>query len=696
MTTLRKRFSKGWGIAVVVAFGAGAVAYAQNNVQTPPTEYVYNQKQYPQGFDNYLMATYHYNGKHTFNLRNYVVSETVGMVRSVKVNPSGTSFAVLYHKGKVGRVAIFDLWKAKHKLFEFKDIDNVSAVAYTLDAKNIILATDTKILFYDARTYQHVASIDAPFAATSIAVSPNNYSLAATDGLHLIVWNMETRTIRKEFHLNESINDITFSNDSRSFAVLTADGVLSTYDAQSFMISQNYDAMGNAIACAFHPEGKYMAVVCSEKRIAIVNLMDNTSRSYIDNGIGGIADIRFVNDRDGKIFMVYNTASNITYKLMSELAPNYTKLLADELDEKMNEWMKQMPNETLEEYRLRVNEDTRMAQMRLFEQEIATRMADNLVSMSEVSLGNYNLESNMLAVNFDNMPPIYLDVPSNEVNDFMNPQSLEFQNTKYGLTSSDKFELIYADVYNKVSGKTYVYDNLERRSLDYLKLDEDFVPLEVIQQSNMQELKLQEIKENVISMAKERNSISDHTNIAVKTNVVSSTDAGGRKIMNYVTDFSYTVEAGFSGQEDFGPGKYKSEHSGAAMSMLSIMKQAFEGEFAPYVKSGKKLLVKITGMADALPINGRIAYDGCYGDYTDEPVYKNNDLSSISVTKADGITQNEQLAFLRALGVKDYITENIAGFSTMNTDYKYCIEVTSGKGGEYRRINVQLTFVDAF
>ena len=68
-----------------------------------------------------------------------------------------------------------------------------------------------------------------------------------------------------------------------------------------------------------------------------------------------------------------------------------------------------MPGETLEEYNLRVNDETRAQQMRLFEQEIATRMADNLVEKSEVTLGNYNPNSNMLAVDFNTMPTIYLN-----------------------------------------------------------------------------------------------------------------------------------------------------------------------------------------------------------------------------------------------------------------------------------------------
>lgn len=256
--------------------------------------------------------------------------------------------------------------------------------------------------------------------------------------------------------------------------------------------------------------------------------------------------------------------------------------------------------------------------------------------------------------------------------------------------------MIYADVYNKVSGKTYVFDNLDRQSLDYLRSDENFVPLDLVQQSNMEELKLQEIKERIVSLAKQQNTISNHTQISVNARIVSDQDAEGKKIMNYKINFAYEVEKGFSAQEDFAPGKYKIGESGAARSMLAIVKTAFENDFAQYVKPGKKLRVRITGMADALPINGKIVYDGCYGDFVNEPVYKNNDLSNITVTQEEGVTQNEQLAFLRATGVKEYINENIPAFGKMNIDYRQNIEVTAGKGGEFRRITVEFTFVDAF
>ena len=669
---------------------------SQTNTPTESKDYVYKQKVSPTDMDNYLFSTYYYNEKKVYNLRNLLQSSSSSPIVSLKINPSGTSYAVLSKNGDKGKVCIYDLWKSKQLLHEFREVKNPTAICYSHDAKQIAIAEDNNILFFNARTYEQIGKMEVPFTPSDLLMSPENYFLVTANNNQVHVWNMESKNIRKEFELDVTINDIAFSDNGDTFAILTEDGLLTTYDTKHFFILQSYDAMGNAKACHFHPEGKYVSVVTGDTRISIINLMDNTDRSYIDNEEGGISTSKFVKDGKKQIYLSYNTSNSITYKLMSALAPFYTKLLADELEERMTDWMKQMPGETLEEYNLRVNEETRAKQMLLFEQEIATRMADNLVQMSEVSLGNYNPESNMLAVNFNTMPTIYLEVPSEDIADFMDPGSLEFRNAKYGLTANDKFELIYADVFNKTSGKTYTFNNLERRSLDFLKSDDSFVPLDLIQQSNMEELKLQEIKENIVNLAKQKNTISDHTNIEVNARVISDVNADGKKVMNYRINFSYVVEKGFSAQEDFAPGKYKAEQSGAAASMLSIIKEAFETEFAPYVKSGKKLVVKITGMADALPINGKIAYDGCYGDFINEPVYKDNNLSSITVTKAEGITMNEQLAFLRAEGVRNYISTNIDGFSTMNTSYQHYIEVTEGKGGEYRRINVELTFVDAF
>lgn len=708
---------------------------AAQTEQPAGQEYVYKQKAAPLGIDNYLFSTYYYNEKNTYNLRGARQSSSSGEVIDLKINPSGSSFAVLSVKGKGASVssmlkgkvtafagllgskkkgepapvnqqkveggetavAIYDLWTANRLLYELKEVERPTAICYSPDAKRMVIATaGGQLLFFDTRKYQLQDKIELPFTATKLAMSSNNYFLAAANGEKVIIWNIENKSVRKELLLENPVNGFAFSNDCSTFALLTAGGLLSTYDTKTFFIQQSLDAMGVARNCHFHPDGKYLAIVTGDTRISIINLLDEQDRTYIDNPMGGILDVRFVKDGKKRTFVAYNTTNAIHYKQMNILPPFYAKLMGDELNERMNDWLKMMPGETLDEYNLRVNDDTRAKQMLLFEQEIATRMADNLLTRSEVSLGNYNPESGMLAVDFNTMPSIYLDVPKDEIDDFMNPGNLEFRNATYGLTKNDKFELVYADVYNKVSGKTYIFDNRDRQSLDYLQSSDSFVPMELVRQSNMEELKLQEIKENIVELAKKKNTISDHTKISVDARVVPDVDANGEKIMNYKVGFAYQVEKKFSVLEDFAPGKYKVEQSGAAMSMLSIVKTAFESEFAQYCKEGKKVIVKITGMADALPINGKISYDGSYGDFINEPIYKNNDLSNITVTQASGITENEQLAFLRAEGVREYISHRIPAFKSMNTDYRQYIEVTEGKGGEFRRINVEFTFIDAF
>ena len=71
-------------------------------------------------------------------------------------------------------------------------------------------------------------------------------------------------------------------------------------------------------------------------------------------------------------------------------------------------------------------------------------------------------------------------------------------------------------------------------------------------------------------------------------------------------------------------------------------------------------------------------------------------MTTLNVTSATGITTNEQLAFLRAMGVKDYVEHNINELQSMQTEYDCYINVSNVRGAEYRRIGIKFVFVDAF
>lgn len=651
----------------------------------------------PEGLANYYSGYYFYNGKEIYNMRNYLMHTGNG-IKSLIINPSGSSYAFIDNKKEKNTVDVFSLINkdiqmgkiSTNKLFK------PLAICYAPDAKYLyVMGSDSKIHLYETRKTKEVKSFSINESASRLDASPNGFFLLASDKNKIQIINLESQTVRTTLSLKADIKDIAFSSNSKLMAVLTADGVCDVYDTKTFTVSKHYDAMGIAEKCYFHPENKYLAIVTGDQRVAFINLLNDDDRQYVDAKQGNIKYINFSKNVKDDIYLVHNYNSGITFTPVAFLSPNRQEKLKDELNSRMDEWMKRMDGETLDDYNARVNEQSRLKQMRLFETQIATNMADNLLTTSDVKLGNYNSEMNMLTLEFNNMPSIYLTVPVSEL-EGMDAGSLEFTNTQYGLNDKDEFELVYTEVINKKTGKKYVFDNTERKSLAFLESDDNFVPFEQLQGAKMEELKLEEIKNKILKNAQEQNVISDHTKIDVHTKVANGVDASGKNIFNYDVDVSYTVDEEYSAKDDFAPGHFKTEESNAAQAMLAIVKKALEEDFAKYTAEGKQVKIQITGMADALPFSRTVAYDGCYGDFEQEPVHKNGELSNITVTKATGISENEQLAYLRAMGVKNYIEQNIPALQKMKTSYDTYIQISENKGGEYRRIGVKFTFIDVF
>lgn len=684
---------------ILLALSCSLLVTMNGFAQTDNTEdkpIIYEQKQPPVGLDNYQAGFYYYNGKNVYTMRSFKVASGTD-IKSLKINPAGSSYAYIDTKKDKSAVVINDLWKANKELgkLESKDYQPL-AICYSADSKTLFMtASDNTIKMFDTKTLKELSKLNAENTTTRLDASPNGYYLLGSDDNNIVVYNVEAQSVRTRLSSPAAIKDIAFSQNSKLLAVLTADGCCKVYDTRTFQVKYSYESLGIAESCFFHPENKYLAVVTGDQRVAIINILNNKDRHYIDAVSSGVNYVNFVKNTGNGIYLVYNTSNSIVFNPVFFLSPNRQQLLTEELNSRMEEWEKRMDGESLEDYNLRVNDETRMQQMRLFEQDIATRMADNLMSMSEVSLGNYNQEMGMLTLDFNTMPSIYLSVPADQLSDFSDPSVLQFTNNKYCVNDNDEFELVYTEVVNTKTGKKYVFDNTERKSLAFLESDENFVPFEQLQMSQMETLKLEEIKNDIVANAKAKNLISDHTKIDVKTKVVNSVNDMGNKIANYEVSVSYTVGDEYSAKDDFGSGKFKTEESNAAKSMLAVVKQALEDDLSKYVVAGKQVKVMVTGMADATPFSRTVAYDGCYGDIEREPVYKDGQLNNITVTRATGISDNDQLAFLRASGCKDYMVKNIPSLSTMKTTYDTSIEVSSKAGSKYRRIGVKLTFVDA-
>lgn len=170
---------------------------------------------------------------------------------------------------------------------------------------------------------------------------------------------------------------------------------------------------------------------------------------------------------------------------------------------------------------------------------------------------------------------------------------------------------------------------------------------------------LEALREQMI----ESRQLASSTELNVKPSIERAIAADGSEEVNLNLQVAYQtkkekheVTAGVSSiTDDFAPGAYKAVSSKACMMACNFLKEKAENELADYFEPGGRVTIKITGETDASKINGRIAYKGEYGEFDDELAYLNGLPTGISISKVSGITNNGQLAFLRAKGVEDFV-----------------------------------------
>ena len=653
-------------------------------------------------FDNTTFCTAYLSDGALYTMRDIAIND-VRKIERIVFNPTGSSIALLRAKNPISIYSFRDrnkkLFELKEKRKKLKAKPMPVSMCYSADARSFIVGNSLgEIVIYDTKEYMSLAYIQGEAPATALAMSSNNYFIAAAAGQNINIWNFQTKELRKAIPMPAVVKEVTFSPDAALLAVTTDDNHLTIIDTKNWDKVDIFDKLGGTLSSpSFHPEGKYISVVKDGKNIEIINLKNGVVEQDIVDPTGGVTGGRFFkNNQNSEVFLLTNRTKQMVFWDANGLNPFYGKIMGREVDAKMNEWVKMMQGESLEDYAIRVNDETRIKQQQLFAQEVATALAGDRISMDNPFIDGYDASNNMLNIGFKGLPSIGLEVPSNEAGDFKDGK-MKFSNAVYVLNDKDEFELAYVEVTNETTNKVYIYDNIGRTKLTALEADENFVPLEIMQQATREEAQLAEIKEQVIEEKKQDKLITDNTQINVKTEVLPGVDANGKKILNYKVGYQYEViNKEFSAKEDFPSGGYNIERSNAAMSLMKIIKNAFEGDFAKYLSEGKQVKVIITGSADAAPIRGRLAYDGRYGEFVDEPYYKDGNLDNITVTKAGGITQNEQLALMRAAGVKTYIEKNVTTLGNTKNEYEYHVEVAKERGGEFRKINVEFVIMDAF
>jgi len=112
-------------------------------------------------------------------------------------------------------------------------------------------------------------------------------------------------------------------------------------------------------------------------------------------------------------------------------------------------------------------------------------------------------------------------------------------------------------------------------------------------------------------------------------------------------------------------------------------------EISKYYKIDKaKSKIRITGTADGLKISRPIKYSGEYGNFIEDKYFSERERTNkvLRMKEGDYIKNNEQLAFLRAFGMKKAFIDDFK--NEPNIDL--IIDVHEKLGPEFRNINIEI------
>jgi hypothetical protein len=189
-----------------------AIACCGSSVVAQRLDYNYGRKLTPVGFSTTSFVPYDYVNNEVSTLAGAVITKTGLSIRDIQVNPTGASVAVLSNTKKATELAVYSTTASEDVLYKFKNklYGPASAIAYTADARKLVVAHGTKAVIYD-QLFTVLGTFDLPYEPTMMQLSDNNYFLAITDGHHVNVINFETYADRKSWNFDSTVNDFAFS-----------------------------------------------------------------------------------------------------------------------------------------------------------------------------------------------------------------------------------------------------------------------------------------------------------------------------------------------------------------------------------------------------------------------------------------------------------------------------------------------------
>ena len=209
---------------------------------------------------------------------------------------------------------------------------------------------------------------------------------------------------------------------------------------------------------------------------------------------------------------------------------------------------------------------------------------------------------------------------------------------------------------------------------------------------------MQRYAERTLASLPNDQKLYDENYIKVEADLVDTFWADGSLHLDLIYRLSYNCKHIEGYTDDYPLGAYDVDSSNSARAICDLTRYFVSNTLSDIFRPRSEVEIIITSSADGTEFTTAVSYDGRYGDFRYCPVTFNGERIRVSVDRSTSITNNCQLAYIRAQGMRAKLEETIPALK--KTINNFCYVAHSYKDSVnthyYRRSSVEMRVNDVF
>lgn len=209
---------------------------------------------------------------------------------------------------------------------------------------------------------------------------------------------------------------------------------------------------------------------------------------------------------------------------------------------------------------------------------------------------------------------------------------------------------------------------------------------------------MQHYAEKTLAALPNERKLYDENYIKVEADLIDTFYADGSMHLDLVYRLSYNCKHLEGYTDDYPLGTYYVDSSNSARAICELTRHFVGSTLSDLFRPRSEVEVTITSSADGTEFSTKVPYDGLYGDFRYCPVTFNGERIRVSVDRTTGISNNCQLAYIRAQGVRAKLEETIPALRQTINNFRYVAHSykDSVNTHYYRRSSVEMRVSDVF